>query len=326
MPRETPLVSLSSVVRWYFANVYGVTEGPGILPFYVDPSRVGRFAVDPNALAAGKSAALFRLFVALSMYQARRDTLIMRQQRAMSAAAVTTLTSPRRLRELVEATPCKHLASADEFDVGCDVTKYEAVIDCGSRPGLPCPVKSATTELRRMGDSGKLPVSAWLRHWKDRRLARLLVEVLEAEPDPARRADLLVDRFARVHRVGRKLATMFVSALSTPALAPGLTPWFPAVDGHGLVVVDTHVARAIDTLRPNGAPATYDARDQWLKRQAARIDLRKFHLSVPSYAPRLVQQALYAFGSSSNRKAVHDPCAGGGGPCRACVPRLCPFA
>ena len=43
---------------------------------------------------------------------------------------------------------------------------------------------------------------------------------------------------ALFERVGRKLATMFVSALSTPALAPGLTPWFPDIDGNELVVVD----------------------------------------------------------------------------------------
>src|SRR5208283_2884813 len=43
---------------------------PGVLPFYCDPDRVGRFAVDPRALAAGEDNALFKLFVGLSMYQA----------------------------------------------------------------------------------------------------------------------------------------------------------------------------------------------------------------------------------------------------------------
>jgi hypothetical protein len=325
MKPETPLASLRGVVSWYFTKVYGVTEGPGVLPFYVDPKSVGRFAVDPNALAAGASPALFKLFVACSMYQARRDVVIMRQQRGMSAATVATLASPRRIRQLVAETPCDHLASADAFDEGCDVKKVDGLVDCRTHPALPCPVKLATTALNRMGDSGKLPVSAWLRHWKGRGLPRLLAEVVEAEPDPTRRAELLVDSLARVHRVGRKLATMFVSAVSTPALAPGLTPWFPAVDGHALIVVDTHAARAVDALRPNGAPATYEARAQWLKRQAARIDLQEFRPDVPSYAPRLVQQALYAFGSRSNRSAAGDPCAGRDRPCEGCVPKLCPY-
>jgi hypothetical protein len=97
------------------------------------------------------------------------------------------------------------------------------------------------------------------------------------------------------------------------------------VDGHSLVVVDTHVARAVDALRPNGAPATYEARAQWLKRQAAKIDLKAFRRTVPSYAPRLIQQALYAFGSKSNRLERGDECARREAPCRGCAPRLCPF-
>lgn len=137
---------------------------------------------------------------------------------------------------------------------------------------------------------------------------------------------MLVERFARVHRVGRKLATMFVSALSTPALVPGLTPWFPDVDGNQLVVVDTNVARAVDALRKPGAPKSYDARERWVREQAAQLDLRELHPDVPSYSPRLVQQALYAFCSRSNRVARGDACAARAVPCAGCAPRLCPFA
>ncbi len=326
MKTETPLASLRRVVAWYFDHVYSVTEGPGVVPFYCDPLRVGRFAVDPRALADGRDAALFKLFVALSMYQARRDVLIMRQQRAMSASVVSALSSPERLALLLSETECAHLAAPAAFDSGCDVAKLGSFVDCASRPGLACPVKDATTHLRRMGDSGKLPTSAWLHHWKDGGLRALLTEVREAEPDPGRRAELLVESLARVHRVGRKLATLFVAAVSTPSLAPGLTPWFPEIDGTALVVVDTHVARAIDALRRPGAPSSYEARARWLKKQAAVLDLREFHPNVPSYAPRLVQQALYSFGSKSNRTDAGDPCAPEGAPCRACVPRLCPFA
>jgi hypothetical protein len=135
-----------------------------------------------------------------------------------------------------------------------------------------------------------------------------------------------VERFARVHRVGRKLATMFVSALSTPALAPGLTPWFPGVDGNDLVVVDTNVARAVDALREPGAAKTYDARERWVREQAARLDLREFRPDLPSYSPRLVQQALYAFCAKSNRVARADACSGRAAPCAGCAPALCPFA
>jgi len=98
------------------------------------------------------------------------------------------------------------------------------------------------------------------------------------------------------------------------------------VDGHSLVVVDTHIVRTLDRLRPASTPRSYEARSTWVKRQAARLDLREFHAGVPSYAPRLVQQALYHFGSKSNRVHARDACAGRTTPCGECVVRLCPFA
>lgn len=142
---------------------------------------------------------------------------------------------------------------------------------------------------------------------------------------PDLRAELLVERFCRVHRVGEKLATMFVSALSTPALAPGLTPWFPAVDGNTLVIVDTNVARAVDLLRGTGAARTYEARALWIREKARAIDLREFYPDVPRYSPRLVQQAIYAFCSKSNRIAQAPGCSAPNVPCASCVPALCPF-
>lgn len=173
---------------------------------------------------------------------------------------------------------------------------------------------------------GKLPTSAWLRLWKDGGVREVLADVCRAEAAPTKRAALLVERFAKVHRVGRKLATMFVSALSMPALAPGLTPWFPDIDGNELVVVDTNVARAVDTLRLRGAEKSYEARERWVREQAERIDLRQFHPEAPQYSPRLVQQALYAFCSKSNRVARGDECASAETPCGSCAPVLCPFA
>lgn len=68
---------------------------------------------------------------------------------------------------------------------------------------------------------------------------------------------------------------MFVSAVSTPALAPGLTPWFPNVEGNELVVIDTNVSRIVRALAP-GLPKTYQAQADWLHAQAGLIDLRDF--------------------------------------------------
>ena len=314
---------LAEVVRWYLREQYGCVEGPGTLPFYCDPERVGFFAVAARDLAAGDEAAVFRVFVTLAMYQALRDVVIMNQQRGLPLEVVQRLADVVRVQVAMGDQDCWALR-AGTFERSCDVLKDGRGIDCTRAPGLHCHVKDATAAFNRMGDMGKLPSSAWLRIWKEGGSRKVLADVCREEQSPSKRADLLVERFASVHRVGRKLATMFVSALSTPALAPGLTPWFPEIDGNELVVVDTNVARAVDALRP-GASKTYDARAGWLRDQAARVDLREFRPDVPSYSPRLVQQALYAFCSKSNRVARGDPCAATPGPCEGCAPTLCPF-
>lgn len=316
---------LRSALVWYFDNVYARTEGPGTLPYYCDPGIVGHFAVKPTQLAAGSPAALFNLFVAMAMFQARRDVVIKRQQASMSDDEAGYLVSIRVIARLAQRSRCDQLESAATFDAGCSVHKLGGIVDCARHPGAPCHVKDSTVLLRRMGDLGKLPTSAWLHSFRGGRLAKLLRQVQACTTEPQRRADLLVEQFTQIHRVGVKLATMFVSALSTPTLAPGLTPWFPTVDGNALVIVDTNVARAVDDLRGPGAPATYASRARWLSEQAKSIDLREFRRDLPCYSPRLVQQALYAFCSKSNRVAQNLACQSGATPCRACVPMLCPF-
>ena len=294
---------IAALVRWFVT-----ARQPESTPFYCDPSRVGVFAVDPEELATGTDAAAFRVFVTLSMYQALRDVVIMRHQRSMSRSSMRIVADEATVRRSISRQACPTLRSVEAFHVGCDVAKDAGTVDCGTCPGRACHVKDATRVFNRMGDMGKLPTSAWLRLWRHDGLRVLLDEVCQAEPSPTRRATILVERFAVVHRVGRKLATMFVSALSTPALAPGLTPWFPAVDGNDLVVVDTNVARAVDLLRSVGAPKTYHAREQWVREQARLLDLREFRAEFPKYSPRIVQEALYAFCSRSNRVASDLRC------------------
>ncbi len=323
MPPQRPCEQVWNVVRWYI-ETWG-PAGSGHLPFYCDPIYVGAFAVAPDELAAGDDAAIFRLFVTLAMYQALRDVVIMRQQHDLPRASMRVVADVTFVRRSIGTHDCSVLRSADDFEQGCDVAKSGKSVDCGRRPGTCCHVKDATVVFNRMGDMGKLPTSAWLRIWKDGGVGELLTNVCREESSPSKRAALLVERFALVHRVGRKLATMVVSALSTPALAPGLTPWFPDVDGNELVVIDTNVARAVDTLRVLGAPRTYDARERWLREQAAHLDLREFRADLPSYSPRFVQEALYAFCSKSNRVARNDACASRLAPCRGCAPLLCPF-
>lgn len=317
---------LRRVLDWYFECRYGRTEGPGTTPFYCDPTRVGSFAVSRRALASAEEPATFRLFVTLAMYQALRDVIIMRRQRSLPQANVERVAGLRAVRAFVASGQCPGSRQADWPKNYCDVWKRDDRVDCTRHPGLACDVKSATTTFNRMGDLGKLPASAYAVVWARGGLRELVARVVRMEPSPARRADLLVQHLEQVHRVGRKLATMFVSALSTPALAPGVSPWFPDVDGNMLVVVDTNVARAVDALRRGRGSKTYDARAAWIRNKATQLDLSKYDSRVPRHSPRLLQQALYTFTSRSNRAFLRDRCSPAGGICGTCVPRLCPFA
>jgi hypothetical protein len=322
IPRGRVTDTLQSVLRWFFAKANAQTK---IVPFYCDPERIGMFATSPEKLAAGDDAALFQVFVTLSMYQALRDVVIMRRQREIGHASMRLVADLDVVRGAIEDHHCSALRIGNAFEHSCDVSKKGASADCGTCPGMSCHVKGATVAFNRMGDMGKLPSSAWFRVWKDG-VREVVADVCREERSPTIRAARLVDRFAAVHRVGRKLATMFVSALSTPGLAPGLTPWFPQIDGNALVVVDTNVARAVDALRGPRAVRTYDAREQWIRQKAAQLDLRLFCSEMPRYSPRLVQEALFQFCSKSNRAALMDPCRLRFDPCSQCAPSICPFA
>lgn len=316
---------LQRIVHWYFRNIYSRHEGPGVLPFYCDLQKVGHFAVEPERLAEGDEKTLFRLCVTLAMYQARRDVVIMRQQAGLSWRAVALLASSTAISRRVRENPCPLLSSLERFESSCSVRKEGSVVTCVERPRQECHVKEAAVALNRMADLGKLPTSAWLRLRQDGGFRRLLLAVSREAEDPTRRADLLVARLSAIWRVGRKLATMFVSALSVPTLAPGLTPWFPLVDGNELVVVDTNVERGLGALLGAKTPRGYQAVVRWFREAAAVIDLRGLAPGVPEHSPRLVQQAVYSFCSRSNRVSRGDACVDRLDACEACVPSMCPL-
>lgn len=317
--------ALERIVRWYADRVYGRWEGGSRRPFYCDPARVGAFAITPGSLAAGREDALFRLLVLMAMYQSRRDVDIMAIQRGMSRASATALVSRRRLRVLVDGARCTLPRDRATFDDACTVRRDfdRGGATCDRHPRTPCHVKDATMAIGRMGDMGKLATLAWLYVDAGGGLRKLVDEAVRSSEDAAAAADRMIVHLAHVHRIGTKLATMYVSALSTPALAPGLAPWWPRVDGNHLVVVDANVGRVIDLLRPRG-PRTYAARAAWFRDVATRIDLRKIRRDWPRCSPRLVQQAVYVFRSQSNRTAAGDGCSGTA-RCHAGVPELCPF-
>src|SRR5262249_44510552 len=123
VPSRRAVDAVARIVAWYFRTAYGVWEGPGTLPYYCDPARVGAFAVAPEALARGDEAALFRLLVATAMFQVRRDVDVMAIQRAVPARTARDLLSPARLRVLTAASRCEHVRYADAFDARCSVAR-----------------------------------------------------------------------------------------------------------------------------------------------------------------------------------------------------------
>lgn len=140
----SPTEQLRGVLAWYFREVYGRLEGPGTLPFYCDPERVGYFAVDPSELAVGHAPALFQLFVAMAMFQARRDVVIMRQQASMPGPEAKKLLSTKVLGQLVRRSICEQLSRAATFDAGCSVQKVGGTVDCA-----PPPESTATSKMPR---------------------------------------------------------------------------------------------------------------------------------------------------------------------------------
>jgi hypothetical protein len=260
------------------------------------------------------------------MYQSRRDVDIMGLQRAMPARTAMALVDTGTLRTMVSTCRCALIADACAFDAGCTVRRDFARdrATCSYHPRTPCHVKEASHAIRRMGDMGKLPTSALLHLREAGGFKGLLADAVARTSDPSARAAWLVARLAAIYRIGIKLASMFVSALSTPELAPGLAPWWPVVDGSRLVVLDANVSRAID-LVARRAPRTYMARSAWFRKHASRIDLSRIDRRWPNSSPRLVQQAVYVFRSRSNRAAYGDACEGRGSPCADCIPTICPF-
>lgn len=322
-PPRRVVAEVMRVVRWYLEVAYGRWEGPGCVPFFADQARVGAFAVDLDRLGRRDPDELFRMLIQFALYQSRRDVDIMANQRSTKVREAHALTSPTRLGLLVEGGRCENLRDRDLFDTSCDVRRdfVRGTATCTHRPRTPCHVKEATLTIRRMGDMGKMPTSAWL-HLGASGMTRIFDQVCNTTNSPTARAVMLVGQLAQIHRIGRKLAAMFVSALSVDELSPGFAPWSPDVDGRELLVIDANVGRSVLLMRGEGAK-TYDAMAQWLEAISSRIDLSCLRSTLPSYSPRLVQQALYVFRSKSNRSASGDPCASK--VCPECPSTVCPF-
>lgn len=309
-PTRRQYAATRSVTAWYMRSYYGTAGDVGVAAMFCQPDRVGHFAVDREALAAGTPEALFRLLVTVTMFQRRSDLQIMRVLRGISEVDALELTDADRLLTLAD-TGCDFARSLNSLLDLCDLGKCPETKRgiCGQRPRSPCHVKRHTELLKRYGHFGKMPTSAalMLRAQGVTDLLKLRARIFEETRDPHARALALEAAISRVWRISEKISAMYLSALTNQDLSGDLAPWADGVNTDHFVVVDSNVDLYLKKIEYRG-PMTYRARRAFIQSLAARINLAELHPNVRRYNPRLVQQALYMFMSESNRRANPADC------------------
>lgn len=293
---------------------------------FCDPQRVGWFAVTPEEIAAGDGPALFKLLVTTAMFQRRQDVQILRILRGIKRRDAVELTSARRLLKLVDSAGCEHATSNDALQGACDLSKDAStrIGCCSANPKVPCHMKRHTVLLKRYGHFGKVPTSLalLLRDARVPDLSALRDTVLLDVIDPLDRARALEAALSRAWRVNQKIASMFLSMVTNPDLSPGMTPWRDGLDWTYYVVIDSNVDLFLGSIGYAGGKS-YDDRREFVRDLARRIDLSVLDGRLQAFNPRVVQQALYLFMSSANRRAApHDCMHAGPAACRRCLPSL----
>lgn len=325
--------TLEAVVRWYLREYHRTRRDLGGSQMFCDRTRMGHFAVAPAAFRAGRPAALFKMLVATTLFQRRRDQHVFRILGGLTRLQVDGLTRPQALLTEVARCPCAFTKTSEALHSECDLAKDPRTKrgTCSRAPSVGCPAKEHTRLLRRYGDFGKMPSSAalMLRDEGVRDLAHLRRQVLRQADEPAARAALLEGAVTRVWRVSNKVAAMFLSAVANPDLGHLPGPWSSGIDWTRYVVVDSNVDHFLDGLSYRWT-ASYGARLEVIRKLARDVPLDKMQPGLHTFNPRLVQQAMYMFMSESNRRANPEDCMHmGGDACRACprdLSRLCPVA
>jgi hypothetical protein len=320
-----------AVMSWYLGLYHGRPWNLGTLTTFGDPARVGHFSVAPGAVRREEPASLFRLLIAVTVFQRRQDQQVLRILRGMSRPQVQDLTTRARLLMLCDTSRCEHLRSTAALHKRCDLSKDPRTKQgmCEANPTISCHLKRHTVLLKRYGHFGKVPSSAalTLREFGATDVRSLRREVWRREADPAARAVALESALMGTWRVSRKIAAMYLSMLSTPGLTHAPPVWRD-VDWTRFVVIDSNTDLFLRALGYEG-PWTYDARRAFITQLARRVDARAGRGDGPAANPRVLQQAMYAFMSTSNRRATREDCAHAPGACDACPPTLrtlCPLA
>lgn len=321
-----------AVVRWYL-DIYHRTRhdlgGPGT---FLDRARVGAFAVSPAAFERGEPKGLFKLLIAMTLFQRRQDQQVFRILRGMMPSEVRQVADLRSLEIARTRTRCEMLRSSRALHELCDLSKApgEPLGTCGVHPRTVCPLKRHTVLLKRYGHFGKVPTSAalMLAEIGVRDLRALRLRALSEASDPAARAVILEAALMRVWRVNRKISAMFLSAVCNPDLGPTRAPWCDGIDSTRFVVIDSNTDLYLSSVGYGGA-GTYDARLAFICALTRRIDLSRLRRGLQAFNPRIVQQAMYMFMSRSNRRSADIDCSRRPAACTECPSVLksrCPMA
>lgn len=309
--RASEIAATKAVVRWYLEHHFRRASDPGVLAMFCDPARVGAFAVDCRALKAGDAAALFRLLVATAMFQRRQDVQILRILQGIAPHDASELTNATTLLQLVDEGRCAHMRTTVALADDCDLAKdpHTRLGCCAANPDVPCHLKRHTVLLKRYGHFGKVPTSIALmvREAGAQDLAALRRRVMREERDPVARAQALERELSRAWRVNQKIASMFLSMITNPDLSQGIAPWSKGVDWTYYVVVDSNVDLFLASVHYRGG-SSYDARRDFVRALAREINLSELDSSLHAFNPRLVQQAMYLFMSTANRRAAAADC------------------
>lgn len=310
-PRAHQVSATKAVVRWYLETHFRRPSDPGVVEMFCDPARVGFFAVERRALRAGDGRALFRLLVATSMFQRRQDVQILRILQGMGAADAAEISDAGKLLALVDGAGCAHMRTTQSLAESCDLDKDPKTRKgcCDANPGVACHMKRHTVLLKRYGHFGKVPTSIALmvRESGAVDLPELRRFVMEREVDPLVRAKVLERELSRAWRVNQKIASMFLSMLTNPDLSRGVAPWSRGIDWSYYVVVDSNVDLFLASIGYRGT-GTYDARREFVRELSRGINLADLQNGLQPYNPRIVQQAMYLFMSTTNRRAAAADC------------------
>ncbi len=306
--RQTSITT--QAVRWYVENHHGTPTDQGVTRTFCDPARVGAFAVTLEGVARRDSAELFRLIVAVAMFQRRQDAQIIRILGGMTEADSAEVSSMQRLLALASRSECEHTKTLDGLLSSCDLTKTPKTKrgSCRANTSVQCHLKRHTVLLRRYGHFGKVPTSIALavRESGEVDISAMLDAAAAREATPNARARAMIAALSRAWRVSEKISSMFLAMVWNPDLTPGVTER-DDVDWRHFIVIDSNTDLFLSSIGYDGL-GTYEARRAFIRAISKEVDLSALHPALRRDNPRIIQQAMYLFMSESNRRGIPTDC------------------